>query len=189
MFLKVNEIKLSPHHFRDTTVDKRLEQLATSFKKVGQVHAISVVRRNGSKELINGHRRWKAAPLAGMKTLRADIYEFDGKEIDNPAEQQKAIAQFLLAANMSEPLLPLERANYYDDAIQNLGMTIEDLADIHSVSVDEIREDLKFKNLSEEVIAIVQGAPDKFTQAHLKILAEYASPSDKKAWRITDEAR
>jgi ParB/RepB/Spo0J family partition protein len=183
LMIPVKKVTISPHHFRKETGDERLEDLANSLKKYGQIHAVSVIEKNGGFELINGHRRLKAAKLADLPTLRANTYEFEAHEGDDGARRQ-AIAQFLLAANKQEPLVPIERARFWQWCIEQLEMTQEDLAQVHSVPVEEIISDLMFLNLDTAVLDLVAAAPDRFSQQHLRVLAEYASPG-KKSWRIT----
>ena len=181
--IPIKKITISPYHFRKETGDERLEELAKSMQKFGQIHAVSVIRKNGANELINGHRRFKAAKLAGMETLRANTYEFEDHEKDE-ATRRQVIAQFLLAANKQEPLVPIERARFWQWLIEELSMTQEDVAEVHNTSVDDINSDLMFLNLDTAVLDLVAAAPDRFSQQHLRVLATYASPG-KKAWRIT----
>ncbi|OFW01803.1 MAG: hypothetical protein A3H94_07175 [Acidobacteria bacterium RIFCSPLOWO2_02_FULL_60_20] len=46
---------------------------------------------------------------------------------------------------------------------------------------------MHYLNIAQPVLDLIAAAPQKFSSEHLEILAEYASPSKKKAWRITPE--
>lgn len=59
-----------------------LDELAASLRARGQLTAV-VVRRvdaGAAFELVNGERRWRAAQLAGLATLRADVVDMDDRE-------------------------------------------------------------------------------------------------------------
>jgi ParB/RepB/Spo0J family partition protein len=185
--IQVSSIKISPYHFRKETVGEHLDRLGKSIQQVGLIHAIGVVRNGNGYELINGHRRVRAHQELNMSEIRANIYEFTPDEQADEGTKQQAIAQFLFAANQSEPLVPVERARFYHDAIDKLGLTLQDLADVHNRSVEEIEDDLMYLNIATSVLDLVAAAPQKFSNEHLRILAEYSSPSKKKAWRITPD--
>jgi ParB family chromosome partitioning protein len=185
--IRVSDIKISPYHFRKETVAENLERLGKSIQQVGLIHAVSVVKDTNGFELINGHRRLRAHEQLGIPGIRANVYEFTPEERADEAAKQAAIAQFLFAANQSEPLVPVERARFYRDAIDKLGLSLEDLAEVHNCAVSEIEDDLMYLSIATPVLDLVAAAPQRFGNEHLRILAEYASPSKKKAWRITPE--
>ena len=129
--VKVDEVQQSRQKWRATTGDKALEELADSIKANGQIHNISILRADGLREVINGHRRTAAAKTYGIPTLRADIYEFepvDGEDLD------LAIARHLYAANMAEPLTQLERARMFDDIMRETGFDVERVAELSRTS-------------------------------------------------------
>lgn len=120
----------------EETVTENLERLANSIKQVGLIHAVGVVRDDGRLELVNGHRRLEAHKLAGLDSIRANVYELTPEEAADEATKQQAITQFLLAANQSEPLVPVERARYYRDALEKLGLSLTELAETHNIPVE-----------------------------------------------------
>lgn len=184
--MPVEKIRQSPHHFRKESAQEKLEDLANSIKEVGLIHAVSVVESpSGGYELINGHRRWLAHKLAKLPTVRTNVYVFEPAELGDESIRRQAVAQFLLAANSAEPLIPVERARYYEEAMEKFGWEPKDLARVHHRSEEEILEDLLFLNLEPTVLDLVQAHPDSFSQEHLRVIAEHASPSMKKAWAMT----
>jgi ParB/RepB/Spo0J family partition protein len=186
--LPVKSIRVSPYHFRKETADERLDDLARSIREVGLIHAVSVVEDpSGAYELINGHRRLRAHKRANLAEIRANIYEYEPEELNDEQVRQQAVVQFLLAANSAEPLIPIERARYYEDAMNNFGWDVADLARVHHVSEAAVVDDLMFLNLDPRVLDLVQAHRDSFSQEHLRVLAEHATPSNKKAWTITPE--
>jgi ParB/RepB/Spo0J family partition protein len=183
--IPTENIKISPYHFRKETVEEKLDALAASLKELGQIHNISVVTHNGSYELANGHRRLLASRRAGFDTIRADIYEFTPEELADEGERQKALSQFLLAANQSEPLIPLERARFYRDVMEKFAWDADRISEFYGIPKADILHDLKYLNISPKVYDVVTLHPDKVGREHLELLADYAS-SDKKGWRISE---
>ena len=184
--LAVEKIRISPFHFRKESARERIEDLARSIHEVGLIHAVSVVEDPvGGYELINGHRRLRAHKHGKLKTIRANVYEYEPEELADESRRRQAIAQFLLAANSAEPLIPIERARYYAEAMDKFGWEPEDISRVHHVTVESVLGDLLFLNLEQEVLDMVQTAPESFTIEHLRILVEHSSPSIQKAWAMT----
>jgi ParB/RepB/Spo0J family partition protein len=187
--LPVKKIRQSPFHFRKESSKEKLEDLAESVRKHGLIHAISVVEDPaGGYALINGHRRWLAhKELLKAAKIRANVYEFEPDELKDEAQRRQAVAEFLLAANKSEPLIPVERARYYFDAMERFGWSVEDIAKVHDVTVKSVQDDLVFLSLDDRVLGMVQSNPDRFTTDHLRVLADYSSAAARKSWRLEPE--
>jgi ParB/RepB/Spo0J family partition protein len=179
--VSAGDVQQSRQKWRAETGDRALEELAESIKTNGQIHNISLLSQNGRLEVINGHRRAAAAKVYGIPTLRADVYEFDavdGEDLD------LAIARHLYAANMAEPLTQLERARMFDDIMRETGFDVDQVAGLFENETPEsIEQVLSLLSIDDDALAIVESNPDRFTETHLRILAEYASPS-KHAWRM-----
>lgn len=182
--LAVKQIRQSPFHFRKESAKEKLEELADSIGRLGLIHAISVVQDGRSYELINGHRRLLAHKRLKQPKIRANVYEYEPEELADESRRRQAVAEFLLAANNSEPLIPIERARYYEEAIEKFDWSVEDIARVHNVSVRSVEDDLVFLSLDDRVMDMVESQPDRFTTDHLRILAEHSSPATAKAWRL-----
>ncbi len=186
--LPVDRIAISPYHMRKETVDRHLGDLTQSIKEFGLIHAVSVVERpDGGYDLINGHRRLMAHKRGGMKEIRANTYTYEPEELADESRRRLAVSQFLHAANSAEPLVPVERARYYEQLMDRLGWDVEKVAEAHHVTVEAVEDDLMFLNLDERVLDLAQANPDSFTVDSLRILAENSSPSQKKAWMMTGD--
>ena len=188
--IPIAEIHISPYHFRKETLQEGLEGLAESMSELGQIHSVSVVRSpNGGYELANGHRRLLATrDFNKQATIRADVYEFTDAELEDEQEQQKAVSQFLLAANQTEPLVPLERARFYQDVMEKFGWELDRISKFYGIPKADILRDLKYLNISPKVLAIVADHPEKISAEHLNLLAEWSSP-EKKGWRLDEHAQ
>ncbi|MFL1901037.1 ParB/RepB/Spo0J family partition protein [Streptomyces tauricus] len=184
----LDEIAESPQKVRRETVEQHLDDLVKSIKEHGQIHAVSLLRDDndatGKYELVNGHRRCMAARRGGMKTLRANIYRV-------PAGQEKnkdlLIQQHLYAANMAEPLLPVERARMFEEVMREYNMTVEQVANhFEGETAQSVAEAMKYLAIDQVVLDVISAHPEKFSEGHIRVLAEFSSP-DKRAWRMKPE--
>ncbi|WP_162405543.1 ParB/RepB/Spo0J family partition protein [Pseudoxanthomonas jiangsuensis] len=84
----LNQVTPDPRQPRKYFRGSALSALATSLKKAGQRQPITVRKRepgsNPPYEIIDGERRWRAAKLAGLATVRIEIEE---RELASHAEQ------------------------------------------------------------------------------------------------------
>jgi ParB/RepB/Spo0J family partition protein len=182
----VMKIRQSPFHMRKETSEQSLDQLAASIKRHGLIHPVSVVRgRNGRFELANGHRRWLAHKRGKIPKIRANIYEFDARELADESVRRQAIAEHLLAANSQEALIPIERARYWEEAMEHFGWDEDELARVHNVTPERIGEDLMYLNLDKQVFDLASAHPESFSDANLRLLAEYSTPRTMRAWTMT----
>ncbi|MDQ6949596.1 MAG: hypothetical protein M3256_25950 [Actinomycetota bacterium] len=49
---------------------------------------------------------------------------------------------------------------------------------------ETVTDTLRFLSIDDQVLDLVAAHPGKFTEAHLQVIAEYASPASKHAWRM-----
>lgn len=181
----LEHIRDSEQKVRIETSDKGLETLLESLKKRGQIHEISLLREHdGTLTVINGHRRLKASRLGNLAALRANIYRVPaGRE----ADRDVLVQQHLYAANSAEPLLAVERARLFDSLMQTFDWDPARVAACFEGETEEtVTDTLKYLSIDERVLDVVAQNVEKFTTAHLQVIAEYASPS-KRAWRMKPE--
>jgi|SRR5579862_1676955 len=181
----LEQVELSGQKWRRETADAGLQELASSLTEQGQIHNISLLRDGTEKyEIINGHRRASAAALAELRSIRADLY--DWKPADDE-DRELAIARHLYAANLSEPLTLLEKARMFDDIQRETGFDLNQLANLFEDETPEtIADAMRLLDISEDALSVVEKNPDRFTEAHLRVLADYAGNS-KRAWKMKPE--
>ncbi len=177
----LSKIKHSAQKVRRETAEQGIDNLLTSMVKNGQIHAISVLHDDdGSYEVINGHRRTLAAARGKLASLRANVYAVPPGE-----DRELLIQQHLYAANMAEPLLPIERARAYEALMEELGFDVAQVAAAFEGETEEtVADTLRYLNIDERVLDVVQAHPEKFTEAHLRVIADYASAGTKGSWRM-----
>lgn len=177
----------SLHNFRKETAEEGLEQLAASMAELGQIENVGVIRNSdGSYDLTRGHRRSLAGQRLGWETIRADVYQYEDDELDSPVLKQLATTRHLFASNMYEPLLALERARFYDDVRRNLGLSVEQIAEIYHQAPADILSDLELLQLAPKVLDLVEQNPGRVSERHLRTLAKHAAP-DKRGWRLAED--
>jgi hypothetical protein len=118
---------------------------------------------------------------AGFSTIRAEEWEVPSGE---EGDRELLISLHLYHQNMIEQLVPLERARMFEALMREFDIPPERLSEIlEDETVESIRETLALLSIDDQVLEIVEHNPDRFTEAHLQLLAEYASP-EKRSWRI-----
>lgn len=181
--IALEKITESGQKVRETTAESGIDGLLQSIRLNGQIHAVSLIENgDGTYELINGHRRFAAARMGGLSSLRANIYEVPAGDEDS---RELLIQQHLHAANLTESLTELERAEQFSRVMSEFNLDVEALPEIFKgENVGSIRDCLKLLNIDERVRDLVTANPDRFSSAHLHVLADYATPSTKGAWRM-----
>jgi ParB family transcriptional regulator, chromosome partitioning protein len=122
--LGIHEIELDkivPNEYqpRKTFQDESLKELASSIKEHGVIQPVIVHRIGTNYGLVAGERRWRAARLAGLRTIPALVKE---------ATKRELIEQALIENIQREDLNPLEAAEAYKRLQDEFKLTQEDLA-------------------------------------------------------------
>jgi ParB family chromosome partitioning protein len=113
--------KIVPNEYQPRKVfsDEKLKELAASIKEQGIIQPIIVHRIGSNFGLIAGERRWRAARLAGLKSIPALVRE---------ATKRELIEQALIENIQREDLNPLEAAEAFKRLQDEFKLTQEDLA-------------------------------------------------------------
>jgi ParB family transcriptional regulator, chromosome partitioning protein len=75
--IPLGEIKPDPDQPRQRFNESELEELAANVKSEGVINPIEIDKNN---VIITGERRWRAAKIAGLKTVPCFVNELRGKE-------------------------------------------------------------------------------------------------------------
>lgn len=121
-----------------------LEALSGSIKEIGVILPIIVVKTaSGRYQIIAGERRWRAAKLAGLKTIPAIVKNYDDKEA----------AEVALIENLQrEDLNPIEEAKGYKSLMDGFSMTQEEISKRVGKSRSAVANSLRILNLPDEII-------------------------------------
>jgi ParB family chromosome partitioning protein len=100
--------------------EESLSALTASIREVGVLQPVLVrPAGDGTYELITGERRWRAAKRAGLPVIPALVRE---------ADEATSLEQALVENLQRDDLNPLEEAAAYQQLIEELGLTHEQVA-------------------------------------------------------------
>jgi ParB family chromosome partitioning protein len=136
-----------------------LNELASSIKEHGVIQPVIVHRIGTNYGLVAGERRWRAARLAGLKTIPALVKE---------ATKRELIEQALIENIQREDLNPLEAAEAYKRLQDEFKLTQEDLARRVGKERSTITNYLRVLGLPKELkLSLANGA---LNMGHAKAL-------------------
>ena len=139
--------------------EKALGELADSIKQHGVLQPILVLQKGKHYEIVAGERRWRAAKLAGIKTIPAIVKEYKDEDL----------LELALIENIQrENLNPIEEAQAYKQLIEELGIRQEDLAGRVSKSRSTITNSLRLLKLDERVQAMIMDG--RISEGHARSL-------------------
>ena len=148
--VEINVELIDPNPFQPRKVfsDDELVELAESIEQHGLIQPIAVRKVGDRYQLISGERRTRASKLAGLSTIKAQVYE----NLDD-----KAMAEWALIENIQRvDLNPVEVAKSYQQLIDNHGYTHEDLSKIVSKSRSAITNALRLLKLPAQVLLWIE---------------------------------
>ena len=158
--LTLDVITENPFQPRDNMDPDSLRELAESIRQNGVIQPVAVCKRDDGYQLIAGGRRFKAARIAGLRTIPAVLIQ-----VDSDAQ----MLELAIVENLQrEDLNPLELAKGYKRLMDDCGLTQEEVADKVGKQRPTISNFLRLLNLPE---AIQQGLKDGvITTGHAKAL-------------------
>ncbi len=157
--LDIDLIDPNPHQPRIRYDEQRLRELSDSIATHGLVQPVVVRRRGLRYELIAGERRWRAAQMAGLLKIPAVIR-------DVPDERMLELS--LIENIHREDLNPIEEAQAYQQLIERLGLTQEEVARRVGRDRTSIANSLRLLRLPREVQALIE--EEKISFGHAKAL-------------------
>lgn len=141
--LDLNLIVANVNQPRKIFYEESMVELVLSIQKYGVLQPI-IVRKTGDDKylIIAGERRYRAAKLAGLKTIPALIKNFDDKE---------AFSLSIIENIQRENLNSIDEANAYKELIEKYNYTQQDIADIVGKSRSYITNLLRLLTLPKVV--------------------------------------
>ena len=113
--ISVDLIDPNPFQPRKAFDDEELSELADSIKQQGLIQPIALRKVGDRYQIISGERRTRASKIAGLSTIKAQVYE----NLDD-----KAMAEWALIENIQRvDLNPVEIARSYQQLIDKHGYT------------------------------------------------------------------
>lgn len=142
LMIPVSEIRPNPYQPRKIFNKEALEELSLSIQQHGVFTPILVKKSISGYELITGERRWRASKMANLEEIPAIVVDFDDQQMMEVA---------LLENVQREDLNAIEEAKAYEQLIQRLNYTQEQLAHRIGKSREHITNTLRLLRLPEEV--------------------------------------
>lgn len=144
--IAISKLVANPYQPRKVFNEEALQELKASIVEHGILQPI-IVRAKGKKyEIVAGERRFRAAQLAGLTEVPAIV-----KKMDDQQMMELAILENL----QREDLTPIEEAEAYEQLIQKLNFTQDELAKRLGKSRPHIANHIRLLQLPEEVRQLV----------------------------------
>ena len=128
--------------------EEALAELAESIREYGVIQPVTVrPLPSGYYQLIAGERRWRAARLAGLTEIPAQIIEAD----------DRLTTELALVENLQrEDLNPVEEAQGYRTLMEEYGLTQDEAAQRVGKSRPAVANALRLLSLAPEVLQFVE---------------------------------
>lgn len=127
--------------------EKALQELASSIKEHGIIQPLVLNKQGERYMIIAGERRFRAAKLAGLKTVPAIVKEYNDKEV-----REVSIVENL----QREDLNPIESAKAIKELIDIYKLTQETVAERIGKSRPAVANTLRLLTLPAEIIAMIE---------------------------------
>ena len=176
--ISLDKVQPNPEQPRRDFDQEKLLNMAQTMLKYGVIQPILVVDNNGMYTIVAGERRYRAAKLAGLKTIPAEICDYGH-------DQYMEIA--LIENLQREDLNPIEEAVAYQQLISAFHLTQDEVAQRLGRSRSAITNTVRLLSLPEKIKQdIIAG---KLNQGQARPLLSLQSEAEQleNAQRIIDE--
>lgn len=140
--LKITELEANQNQPRRFFDDNALQELSDSIKEHGVVQPIIVRKLDDNYQIVAGERRWRAARLAGLKTVPVVVKDYSNVQV----------MEIALIENLQrQDLNSIEEALAYKSLIEEHDMTQENISGRIGKSRSAIANTLRLLNLPEAI--------------------------------------
>ena len=140
--VKISMVEPNKEQPRKSFDEAALNELAESIKQHGIIQPLVVVKKDKHYEIVTGERRWRAAQLAGLKTVPVVV--------KNLTEQE--IMEISLIENIQrEDLNPIEEAMAYQRLMQEFHMKQDEISQKVCKSRAAIANSIRLLKLDKDV--------------------------------------
>ncbi|MFD1928368.1 ParB/RepB/Spo0J family partition protein [Sporosarcina siberiensis] len=157
--VNVKSIKANPFQPRKVFDEKTIAELSDSIKEHGILQPIILRKKGMSYEIVVGERRYRAAKLAGLQEVPAVVRNLTDEET-----MELAILENL----QREDLTPIEEAEAYQNLMENLKLTQEQLAFRLGKSRSHIANHVRLLSLPKKVRSYIMDS--KLSMGHGRTL-------------------
>lgn len=139
--------------------EAKLHELAQSIRSNGVVQPLLVRRLGAHYELIAGERRWRAAQLAGLKSVPVFLRD---------VPDDKLLELALIENIQREDLNAIEEAHAYKSLLETIGLTQESLADRIGRDRSYVTNHLRLLRLPHDIQRMLE--EEKISTGHARAL-------------------
>lgn len=177
--IAIDRLQAGAHQPRRHFDEDALAELASSITAQGVVQPI-VVRPIGAEryEIVAGERRWRAAKLAGLRSIPAVVRTLD---------ERGAMAVALVENIQRADLNPLEEAVALHRLIDECQLTHEQVAEAVGKSRAAVSNLLRLMELNEDVQMLVREA--RLSLGHAKVLLAVSGARQSSLARLVADQR
>lgn len=173
--LPVTSLRPNPNQPRRHFDEAALRELAESIKSQGIIQPLLVrpLEDENTFQIVAGERRWRAAQLAGLKTVPVFVRQLSDKEV---------MAAALIENLQREDLNPIEEAEALQALRDALELTQEELATRLGKSRPAIANALRLLQLSDNARADIQAG--RLSAGHARCLLGIDDANAQEALRM-----
>ena len=158
--IRLSNIRPNPYQPRREFDRETLEELAASIKQKGVLQPVLLRPAEKGYELVAGERRYRAAKLAGLKTIPAIVYD---------VESEEEMLELSLIENVQrEDLNAMDTAEAYKRLSDDCDLTQEQIAERVGKSRTAIANTMRILTLPGEVQKLIR--EDKLSEGHGRAL-------------------
>ncbi len=160
-FVPISSIKVNPRQPRKNINEEDLLDLANSIREHGilQPLILTLDEQGSAYTLIAGERRWRAAQLAGLDAVPAIIRQ---------ASNQQRLELALIENIQRSDLAPLEKADAYQQLIEEFNLSHEEIAERVSKNRVTVTNTIRLLKLPETVRRALAG--NQISEGHARAL-------------------
>ena len=160
--VKINDIKPNPNQPRRDFDEKSLKGLTLSIKNKGIITPITLKKNGKNYEIVAGERRWRAAKMAGIKSIPAYVIK-----VKNNSEMM----QMALIENIQrEDLNAIEEAEGYAVLNSKHGLSHDAIAKIIGKRRTTISNSLRLLKLPPEIRKSIRDG--KISAGHGRVILQ-----------------
>ena len=166
--LPLQKVEPNPLQPRKLFDEEELQVLADSISQHGIIQPITVrPGKNGYYQIIAGERRWRAARLAGLRTVPVVVLDVD----------DRTCMELALIENLQrQDLNPMEESMGYRQLMEEYGMTQEQVAQRVSKSRSAVANSLRLLSLPSSISALV--ADGTLSAGHARAVLSLKTPRE-----------
>lgn len=165
--IAIELIEPNPNQPRREFAEEALKELAASIREIGIITPITLREMpDGKYQIIAGERRWRAAQMAGLKSIPAYI---------KVAEEKIAMEMALVENIQREDLNAIEIALAYQHLAESTGMTQERISERVGKSRASITNYLRLLKLPAQIQMALKNRD--MDMGHARALLALDSPS------------